>query len=132
MTKKLIIPVIVLIVLFAMQSCDSQKVVLKDVPESKLDNTYTVNLNDTLKIKLSSNPSTGYKWKIASKIKPGIIKEISNEFVKEEKTMNMVGGGGYDLWTFSTKKTGILFLHFKYEREDGKIKNEKYIKIEVK
>ena len=132
MKRILFIPLIAFLAAFTIQSCDSQKTVLKDVPEDKLDGSYTVSMNDTLTLKFPANPSTGFKWNIASKIKPVIIKELNNEFVKEEKTMDMVGAGGYEIWTFLPKKTGNLFLHFKYEREDGKTKKEKYIQIVVK
>ena len=132
MNKILFIPLIAFLAVFMIQSCDSQKTVLKDVPEDKLDGSYTVSMNDTLTLKLASNPSTGFKWNMASKLKPAIIKELNVEFVKEEKAMDMVGAGGYELWTFLPKKEGILFLHFKYEREDGKTKKEKYIQVVVK
>ena len=132
MNKILFIPLIAFFALFLIQSCDSQKTVLKDVPEDKLDGSYTVSMNDTLTLKLHSNPSTGFKWNLASKIKPVIIKELDKKFIKEEKTMDMIGGGGYDLWTFLPKKEGILFLYLKYEREDGKTKKEKYIQVIVK
>ena len=83
MNKILFIPLIAFFAVFMIQSCDSQKTVLKDVPEDKLDGSYTVSMNDTLTLKLASNPSTGFKWNMASKLKPAIIKELNVEFVKE-------------------------------------------------
>ena len=117
--------------LYLFQSCDSQKTVIKNVPPDKLNNTYTIGMNDTLTIELKSNPTTGYVWSIDNKIKPKVIQELSHEFVKNNKTMNMVGAGGFDHWKFSPLKTGEVYLHFIYAREDGKIDKEKYYKVAV-
>ncbi len=117
-------------ILFALQSCDSKKTVLKDVPEDKLDKSYTVKLNEKLVIKLAANPTTGFKWSLESKIKPKIIKEIKKEYIKD-MTMGIIGSGGHEEWTFETKKAGVLFMHFKYLKESGETDKEKYLKITV-
>ena len=117
--------------LYLFQSCDSQKTVIKNVPPDKLNNTFTIGMNDTLTIELKSNPTTGYVWSIDNKIKPKVIQELSHEFVKNNKTMNMVGAGGFDHWKFLPLKTGEVYLHFIYAREDGKIDKEKYYKVAV-
>ncbi len=118
--------------LYLFQSCDSQKNVINDVSAEKPEKIFKVNLNDTLKIELKSNPTTGFVWKIDNKIKPKVIKKISKEFVKNDKTMDMVGAGGFDVWKFETIKTGEVYLHYIYAREDGKIDKEKYYKVVVK
>jgi len=133
MNKFLFISIISFLSILMVQSCDSQKTVLDNVPEDKLDKTYNVSLGDALKIELFTNPTTGFKWKLASKIKPRIVKEIGNIYVAgNDKTMNIMGAGGIETWTFETKKEGILFMNFKYEREDGKMDKEKFFKIVVK
>jgi len=132
MNKFLFISIISVLSILMVQSCDSKKTVLDNVPEDKLDNTYTVNLNETLEIKLVSNPTTGFSWEIASKIKPRIIKEIDKKYVSNDNSSNMVGEGGYEIYTFSPKKEGVLFMNFKYQRKDGKMDKEKFFKIIVK
>jgi len=117
--------------LYLFQSCDSQKTVIKNVPSDKLNNTYTIGMNDTLTIELKSNPTTGYVWSIDNKIKPKVIQELNHEFVKNNKTTDMVGAGGFDYWKFLPLKTGEVYLHFIYMREDGKINKEKYYKVAV-
>ncbi len=117
--------------LYLFQSCDSQKTVIKNVPSDKLNNTYTIGMNDTLTIELKSNPTTGYVWSIDNKIKPKVIQELNHEFVKNNKTTDMVGAGGFDHWKFLPLKTGEVYLHFIYMREDGKINKEKYYKVAV-
>lgn len=132
MKKKLISILGFIFALYLFQSCDSQKTVIKNVPADKLNHTFTIGMNDTLKIELKSNPTTGFVWSIDNKIKPKIIKEFSREFIKNNKTMDMVGAGGFDVWKFLSVKTGDVFLHFIYAREDGKIEKEKYYKVVVK
>lgn len=116
--------------LFLIQSCNSQKYVLKDVPADKLEKIYTIKKNEILTIEIASNPTTGFTWQIANKIKPNIIEEFSKEFIKKENT-EMVGAGGYDNFKFIPQKAGEVFLHFKYSREDGTFDKEKFFKVIV-
>jgi inhibitor of cysteine peptidase len=54
---------------------------------------------------LESNPTTGYQWAIVGELDQRVV-----EFVKTEYTStsdpNLVGGGGMDVWTFKSVKTG--------------------------
>lgn len=133
MNKFFITLIIAIFTVLILQSCDSKKTVLDNVPDEKLNKTYTVILGDTLKIELASNPTTGFKWQLASKIKPRIVKELANEYISgNNETMNIMGAGGTEIWTFKTKKEGTMFMNFKYEREGGKVDKEKYFKIVVR
>ena len=132
MNKFFFISIISFLSVLMVQSCDSQKTVLDNVPEDKLEKTYTVSLSDTLEIKLASNPTTGFSWNLTSKIKPRIVKELGNKYVEDNKSMSIMGMGGIDTWSFLPKKEGILFMNFKYTREDGKMDKEKFFKIIVK
>ena len=129
MKKFVIILTITVFGMYLIQSCDAQKEVLKNVPEDKLEKTYTVTETDTLIIKLVSNPTTGFKWYLTNKIKPKVIVEYNREYVKDDRTMDMVGAGGYDIWRFLPNKKGETYLHFIYQREDGKTEKEKFFKI---
>jgi len=130
--KKYIFLSVLVFGMYLFQACDTKKEVVKDVPADKLENTYSVNMTDTLKIELASNPTTGFKWYLANKIKPKVITEFDREFIKDDRTMDMVGAGGYDTWRFLPAKSGETYLHFVYKREDGKTKGEKYFKIVIK
>lgn len=121
---------LVLAAMFLMNSCKSQKYVLKDVPADKLEKIYTISEKDILEIEILSNPTTGYTWNLANKIKPKVIEEFSKEFIKKENE-EMVGAGGYDVFKFIPKKKGEIFLHFKYQREDGETGKEKFFKVIV-
>lgn len=131
MKKCIIILSITVLGIFLIQSCDTQKEVVKNVPEDKLEKTYTISKTDTLSVKLTTNPTTGFKWYLVNKIKPKVIIEFDREFVKNDMTMDAVGAGGFDIWRFLPEKKGETYLHFSYQREDGKINNEKFLKIVV-
>jgi inhibitor of cysteine peptidase len=120
-----------LIALLILSSCDSKKPVIKDLPEDKIETTYNVKLPDLLTIELASNPSTGYKWVLSNKIKPAVVAEKDRKFVKDETTIDLVGAGGKDIWTFTSEKPGETYLYFVYKRDDGKVDKEKYFKVIV-
>jgi len=112
------------------QSCDSQKDVLKNVPEDKLTETFTLKTGDTLRIELKSNPSTGYAWSTDNKIKPKVIKELGREFVQDKKSAGLIGAGGTDVWSFVAIKKGETYLHFVYSRQED-VNKEKFYKVSV-
>ncbi len=54
------------------------------------------------KIKLKSNPSTGFIWQLAE-IDDTLIEAVSHEYFSE--SVAGVGTGGYDIWTFVASDT---------------------------
>ncbi len=131
MKKLFIILSISVLGMYLIQSCDAQKEIVKNVPEDKLEKTYTINETDTLIVKLTTNPTTGFKWYLVNKIKPKVITELDRKFVKNDMTMDAIGAGGFDIWRFLPEKKGETYLHFIYQREDGKTNQEKFLKIVV-
>lgn len=114
-------------------SCDNSKKVItsENVDTSKLKKEITVNKGDTLKIKLAANPTTGYEWELASKIKPKILKFLTNPIKIAEDAEGMVGAGGTQTWFFESKKTGSVYLYFRYMRGE-ELGKEAYYKVTVK
>ncbi len=112
-------------------ACSNQKKVIDNVSEDKLEKTFTIGMKDTLKIKLKSNPTTGFEWQLANKIKPKVIKELDKIFIADDKSQKMVGAGGTDVFSFVPKKKGEVFLQFTYARTDGKAEKEKFFKVIV-
>ena len=132
MKKILTISVSLVLFLAILSSCDSSKKVITSVESDKIAKTYKAKVGEELKIELTTNPSTGFTWIMASKIKPKIISLEKKEYKKDDRTMGMVGAGGIETWTFKTLKAGKLFLYMKYQRvSDEKAKNEKYFEIIV-
>ena len=132
MKKVFTISITLILFLTILSSCDSSKKVIKSVEADKIAKTYKMKVGEDLKIELTTNPSTGFTWSLASKIKPKIISFDKKEYKEDDRTMGMVGSGGIETWIFKTLKPGKLFLYMKYQRvNDEKVKNEKYFEIIV-
>ena len=132
MYRKITIAVLILAIAGMFYSCDTSKNVITNVSPEKLENTFNVKLGDTLKVELSANPSTGYKWEMRSKIKPKVIKFESQKYTPKNPDTKLIGGGGKDVWTFSTLKKGQVYLYFVSKRsKEEKIHKEKYFKVIV-
>ena len=66
-------------------------------------------------IGLEGNPTTGYMWLYA--MSPlGIVREVSNDYVPDASSGNMVGVGGKFFFTFEAITTGEVELVFSYLR----------------
>jgi inhibitor of cysteine peptidase len=69
-------------------------------------------------VELEGNPTTGYVWEyeIAN---PDIIKEVSNEYIPDDKgdgEVEAVGAGGVFVFTFKGVAQGETLVTFKYHR----------------
>ena len=69
-------------------------------------------------VELEGNPTTGYVWevKIAN---PGIIEEVSNEYItagQDDNDVEVVGAGGVFRFTFEGVTQGETELTFNYHR----------------
>ena len=60
-------------------------------------------------ISLSSNPSTGYRWKLVTEPDAKILKFITRDFVSSNLTP-MPGSGGTDIWKFQAVGSGKTLL----------------------
>ena len=56
-------------------------------------------------VKLKSNPTTGYSW-FLREYDPNLMSPVKHSYVPPEK--QMIGAGGYELWTFKIKPAGFL------------------------
>lgn len=68
-------------------------------------------------VRLGSNPSTGYSWKIADFGDQAIVR-LEGNFFSDSQTgsRRMAGRGGSDVWVFSTVQRGDAILTFEYAR----------------
>jgi inhibitor of cysteine peptidase len=107
-------------VLFAM----SQFVFAKDISE---DQVYTqdklgitvIGTKPQFVIKLKSNPTTGYSWYLRS-YDTNLITPVKHEY-EPPADKNLVGAGGYEIWTFHVKSTAFIvpqqtMVRFVYDR----------------
>ena len=69
-------------------------------------------------IELEGNPTTGYVWE-AEIANPGIIEEVSNEYItagQDDNDVEVVGAGGVFRFTFKGITQGETEITFNYQR----------------
>ena len=74
-----------------------------------------VTTGQTFVIKLESNPTTGYSWRLAE-LKTGIVEKVSNDYVPTKTEGNVVGSGGIEEWTFKAVTKGKVIITLEYAR----------------
>lgn len=83
--------------------------------QKQISRSVSMNVGDTLKISLASNPSTGYQW--AEKLlisEPKVITQKSHESVAP--TANRPGAAGTEVWTLEAKTSGNTTVSSTYGR----------------
>ena len=75
----------------------------------------TLNAQDTLTVKLGSNPTTGFDWEDAVIGNAAIIEQASRNFIAPTVT-GIVGAPGTDVWVFNGKSAGTTTIIFNYDR----------------
>ena len=72
--------------------------------------------NETFKINLASNPTTGYSWKWTNKSDINIVDTLKVDYIMNNTDPNILGGGGSEIWNFKAIKSGTKILKFEYCR----------------
>lgn len=67
----------------------------------------------TATLALSSNPTTGYSWRVEQE--PEIF-DITSEFTEDAADEEMVGVGGTETFTLTPKAEGTTEINFYYEQ----------------
>jgi inhibitor of cysteine peptidase len=75
----------------------------------------TLNPQDTLTVKLGSNPTTGFSWADAVIGNAAVIEQVSRDYIAPTAT-GIVGAGGTEVWVFSAKSDGTTTIQFSYGR----------------
>jgi predicted secreted protein len=88
-------------------SCNTQKGVKAD---------YEVVKDSIFELKLKSNPTTGYSWKWIKNKDSKRIDSINSTYLRDTAAPGMTGVGGYEIWKFKGKESGVDTLTFEYCR----------------
>jgi len=67
-----------------------------------------------VQVRLVSNPTTGYSWKIDSVSPKDVVRLIGSRYEPSEK--KLTGSGGVEVWTFRAVKKGVAQVRFIYQR----------------
>lgn len=86
-------------------------------------------VGETFIIKLESNPTTGYLWRLAEPA-PKIVEKVSNVYKATDTQGKIVGSGGIEEWTFKAIAKGKVTITFEYvrpwEKDVAPVKKEAY------
>ena len=76
--------------------------------------TLSVKTNEQFYIALSSNPSTGYAWQVASVSDPDIVRFVDSQYIRPES--ELVGAPGKQILTFNALQEGSATIQLEYVR----------------
>ena len=83
--------------------------------EKQLSRSVTLNVGDTLKISLASNPSTGFQWADQLLIsEPKVLTQIGHTAIAS--ATGQIGAPGTELWTLQAKAPGNTTVSSTYGR----------------
>jgi predicted secreted protein len=81
-------------------------------------------------ITLPANHTTGYSWRLTTKLDPATLTLISNTY--NASTSGRVGAGGEEVWTFTAPTKGTTQLTFEYARPfENNVPPAKTVKFSV-
>ena len=91
-----------------------------------------VRKGNTFSVRLDANATTGYAWRLAKPLDPKFIHLLASDY--EANTGNMMGAGGFEIWTFDAIEAGSTTILFEYIRpweEDSVPAKQKLLKVNI-
>ena len=83
---------------------------------------FEVEVGDKIRVKLCSNPTTGFQWDYEMTIED-VLKEEDHDF--EEPEGDGDGAAGIEIWAFEAVETGITEVQMEYSQPwEGGLKSE--------
>ena len=83
-----------------------------------------------LNLKLDSNPTTGYYWRLKD-IDAARVDQLSEDYYADPAPEGIVGSGGHQLFVFEALATGRSNLFLSYERSPEDVTETLTLKIRV-
>lgn len=83
-----------------------------------------------LRIKLDSNPTTGYFWELDF-AETGAVELVSSDYIADPAPPGLVGSGGHQLFIFKGVQKGRVTLDLSYQRSPEDVAEQKTIKVRV-
>jgi inhibitor of cysteine peptidase len=83
-------------------------------PVSTTNATLSAKTNEQFYITLSSNPSTGYEWQVASVSNPDMVRFVDSQYIRPES--ELVGAPGKQVLTFNALQEGNAIVKLQYVR----------------
>lgn len=73
-----------------------------------------VHTGEEFSVKLESNPTTGYSWRMALSPDPGVVQSAGDRYVAPNT--EMMGAPGQEIWTFRAVGEGSTRIVLEYVR----------------
>ena len=104
----------------------------KTLTENNNGQSLSLKANETVKIKLESNITTGFRWNLSNETDTSIVSLISSDYKQANTDSKLVGAGGYETFTFKTNSKGNTTIILTYNKswEEG-VEPLKTFKINV-
>jgi inhibitor of cysteine peptidase len=80
--------------------------------------TISASAGERFDLVLPSNPTTGYRWKMAQSPDGEVVRLYRNDYTSESP--GTIGGGGHETWTFRAVSPGSTALTMQYVAPDGR------------
>ncbi len=108
----------------------------KSIAELTFDDkgkSFELEKGERINIKLESNPTTGYEWILSGETDTSVVSLFDSKFVQTEKEEELVGAGGYEIFTFKAENSGQTEIILTYKRswEEEELKEEFLFKINI-
>jgi predicted secreted protein len=88
-----------------------------------------VKAGETFELVLSSNPSTGYQWKVIPELDETIVELVGQEYIAEQPVAP--GSGGMDVWMFRARNAGETTIVLGYYPPDLNSEPEETITFSI-
>lgn len=90
----------------------------------------TLRPDGLLRVKLDSNPTTGYYWQVELSGSDA-VELVSEDYVADPAPEGLVGSGGHQVFVFRALEKGNAKVSFSYERSPADIIKAKKLHIKV-
>ncbi len=114
--------VLILMALFISAICISScSTADKTLTEENNGDILKLKTDDVIEIKLESNPTTGYSWFVGDGLDETIVSVSDPEFIEFKEDEELVGAGGYEIFSLKAISEGRIELILNYKRpwEEG-------------
>lgn len=95
------------------------------------DGTETeLRLEKKLEIRLDSNPTTGYYWRLQEPV-PGGLRLLDESYAADPAPEGITGSGGVQVFLFQGDRAGSYDLVFSYQRSASDVFETRSLNVEV-
>ena len=88
----------------------------KTLTEKNNGDSINLKINDSLEVKLESNPTTGYRWFLNDNVDVTIVSVSDPVFIESENDKELVGAGGYEIFIIKAISKGKTSIILNYKR----------------